>query len=68
MYIINIRHCQTVCLTNSFNDQLVKDERAQIFIAFDRKLSPLVLERTVKIPHNPSLTMRLQRLEPMTEL
>ena len=33
------------------------------FIAFDRRPSPLVLERIVK-----SLTMRLQRLEPMTRL
>ena len=55
--------CQTVCLTDPSNDQLVKDEGAQIFIAFDRRPSPLVLERIVK-----SLTMRLQRLEPMTGL
>ena len=31
------------------------------FIAFDRRPSPLVFERIVK-----SLTMQLQRLEPMT--
>ena len=35
------------------------------FIAFDRRPSPLVLEQIVKIPHNPSFTMRLQQLEPI---
>ena len=38
------------------------------FIAFDCRPSPLVLGQIVKIPHNPSLTMRLQRLEPMIGL
>ena len=38
------------------------------FIAFDRRPSPLVLEQIVKIPHNPSLTMRLQWLKAMIGL
>ena len=31
LYMFDQPRCRTVCLTDPFNDQLVKDERAQIF-------------------------------------
>ena len=58
--------CWTVCPTNPSNDQLVKDEWAQIFYCIWLQTKPIAIGVNCEIPHNPSLTMRLQRLEPMT--
>ena len=60
--------CQTVCLTDPSNDQLVKDEGAQIFYSIWLQTKPIGIGANCEIPHNPSLTMRHQRLEPMTGL
>ena len=57
-----------MCLTDPSNDQLVKDEGAQIFYSIRSQTKPIGIEANCEIPHNPSLTMRLQRLEPMTRL
>ena len=51
--------CRTMCLTNSSNDQLVKDEGAQIFYNIRLQTKSLGIGANCEIPHNPSLTMRL---------
>ena len=58
--------CWIVCFTNPFNDQLVKDEGAQIFYSIRSQTKPIGIGANCEIPHNPSLAMRLQRLLPMT--
>ena len=58
----------TVCLIDPSNDQLVKDEGAQIFYSIRSQTKPIGIGANCEIPHNPSLTMRLQRLESMTGL
>ena len=58
--------CWTVFPTNPSNDQLVKDEWAQIFYCIWLQTKPIAIGVNCEIPHNPSLTMRLQRLEPMS--
>ena len=59
---------RTVYLTDPSNDQLVKDEGAQIFYSIRTQTKPIGIGVNCEIPHNPSLTMWLQRLEPMTWL
>ena len=58
--------CQTVCRTDPSNNQLVKDEGAQIFYSIRSQTKPFGIGVNCEIPHNPSLTMRLQWLEHMT--
>ena len=60
--------CRTVCFIDPSNDQLVKDEEAQIFYSIQSQTKPIGIGVNCEIPHNPSLTMQLQRLEPMTGL
>ena len=59
-------HCRTVYRTNPSNNQLVKDEGAQIFYSIRSQTKPIGIGANCEISHNPSLTMRLQQLEPMT--
>ena len=63
---IHVLQCRTVCLTNPSNHQLVKDEGAHIFYSIQSQTKPIGIGANCEIPHNPALTMRLQRLEPMT--
>ena len=51
--------CRTVCLTDPSNDQLVKDEGAQIFYSIRSQTKSIGIGANCEIPHNPSLIMRL---------
>ena len=51
--------CRTVCLTDPSNDQLVKDEGAQIFYSIRSQTKSIGIGAKCEIPHNPSLIMRL---------
>ena len=44
--------CQTVCLTNPSNDQLVKDEGAQIFYSIRSQTKFIGIGANCEIPHN----------------
>ena len=44
--------CRTVCLTNPSNDQLVKDEGAQIFYSIRSQTKPIGIGANCEIPHN----------------
>ena len=52
----------------SIQHQLVKDKGAQIFYNIQSQTKPIGIGANCEIPHNPSLTMRFQQLEPMTGL
>ena len=67
-WILIHSYCQTVCLTDPSNDQLVKDEGAQIFYSIRSQTKPIGIGVNCEIPHNPSLTMWIQQLKPMTRL
>ena len=44
--------CRIVCLTDSSNDQLVKDEGAQIFYSIRSQTKPIGIEANCEIFHN----------------
>ena len=56
---------RTVCLTDLSNDQLVKNKGAQIFYSIRSQTKNIGIGVNCEIPHNPFLTMWLQRLKPM---
>ena len=43
--------CRTVCLTDPSNDQLVKDEGAQIFYSIQSQTKPIGIGANCEIPH-----------------
>ena len=55
----NCKMCRTVCLTDLSNDQLVKDEGAQIFYSIRLQTKPIGIGENCEITYNPSLTMWL---------
>ena len=44
--------CQTVCLSDPSNNQLVKDERTQIFYHIRSQTKPIGIGANCEIPHN----------------
>ena len=50
--------CQTVCLTDPSNDQLVKDKGAQIFYSNRSQTKPIGIGANCEIPHNAAPTTR----------
>ena len=48
--------CRTVCFTNPSNDQLVKDEGAQIFYSIQSQTKPIGIGANCEIPHNATPT------------
>ena len=44
--------CQTVCLTDPSNNQLVKDEEVQIFYSIRSQTKPIGIGVNCEIPHN----------------
>ena len=44
--------CRTMCLTDPSNDQLVKDERAQIFYSIQTQTKLIGIGANCEIPHN----------------
>ena len=47
----NCKMCRTVCLTDLSNDQLVKDEGAQIFYSIRLQTEPFSIGANCEIPH-----------------
>ena len=52
--VINL--CRTVCLTDPSNDQLVKDEGAQIFYSVRSQTKLIGIGANCEIPHNAAPT------------
>ena len=52
--VINL--CRTVCLTDPSNDQLVKDEGAQIFYSVQSQTKLIGIGANCEIPHNAAPT------------
>ena len=45
-----------MCLTDPSNDQLVKDEGAQIFFSIQSQTKPIGIKANYEIPHNATPT------------
>ena len=54
--------CQTVCLTDPSNNQLVKDEEVQIFYSIRSQTKPIGIGVNCEIPHNAAPTTRTYNL------
>ena len=57
-WILIHSYCQTVCLTDPSNNQLVKDEGAQIFYSIRSQTKPIGIGVNCEIPHNVDSTTR----------